>query len=84
MRSFRPSSVVQAFAEQIAKAMPPRQLGGFRGSKVRLVPISWKNRRVVDAATAHDAHRRIDAYPEQYPNRMGRQQKRWLTRRGLL
>lgn len=82
MRSFRPSPAIQEIAAQIASGMPKRNLGGIAGAASREVPMSAKNRRIVDLATAFDARRRQAANPDLYPNNVTRQQKRWLRRAG--
>jgi hypothetical protein len=66
----RPSEAVVKVAKQIAKSQGDRIVGTFK------VPYSWKNRRIIYAATLYEAHSRMRANPDLFPNRVTRQQLR--------
>jgi hypothetical protein len=72
----RPSKEVETLARAMADRQEPRILLG------RPVKISWKNRRILDAVTAHLARKRLVEHPDLFPNRLTRQQRRRLRLRG--
>jgi hypothetical protein len=77
--TFKPSSEVMALAMTHAASLPKRKLGGVGGAPVvREVPISWKNRNVIDRATLFLARQRLVKNPHGFPNRVTRQQRRRL------
>lgn len=81
-RSFRPSEAVCAIAQQIAGGLKPREVGGFGGAKIREIPRSWKNRRIIDAATMTDARQRYLSAKDFPPEQETRQQRRRDRLRG--